>query len=245
MNITAIQLIIEILILLFSLYLIFFKSYFKEKGRQLAVKEDIEEITSKVEGIKNNFISQNELLKANLQITNSNIINVNAKKQSYLLDYFANYSVWKTAVFNASPTQISENVKRSEISFGLDKLKIDFEVISRKVELFFDDEIYYELCADLTVNIINYQSILEQYLIKAEITEYEKKLNEDEPVLEKKIERINELQNELISFAKTLAEIKKEYLINLIPIERKMKKYLLSQLKEMNNGKKTNALNVV
>ena len=45
------QTILEVLILLLLLYLAFFKSYFQEKGKNLATKEDTEEITSLVESV--------------------------------------------------------------------------------------------------------------------------------------------------------------------------------------------------
>jgi hypothetical protein len=47
------QCVLEVLILLLGLYLTFFKSYFQEKAKNLATKEDIGEITQTVEKIKN------------------------------------------------------------------------------------------------------------------------------------------------------------------------------------------------
>ena len=48
----SIQLVLEALILLLLLYLAFLKSYFQEKGKNVATKEDVEEITSLVESVK-------------------------------------------------------------------------------------------------------------------------------------------------------------------------------------------------
>ena len=47
-----IQLLLEALIFLLLLYLTFFRSYFQEKGKNVATKEDVEEITSLVEAVK-------------------------------------------------------------------------------------------------------------------------------------------------------------------------------------------------
>lgn len=47
-----IQLILEIIILIIGLYLVFFKSYFSEKGKNLATQQDIKNITIKVEEVK-------------------------------------------------------------------------------------------------------------------------------------------------------------------------------------------------
>jgi len=62
------QLIIEILLFLIGLYLAFFKSYFGEKGKNLATKEDISEITEKIENIKNSYAHSLEKAKSELQI---------------------------------------------------------------------------------------------------------------------------------------------------------------------------------
>ncbi|MFA7380040.1 MAG: hypothetical protein WC150_06225 [Bacteroidia bacterium] len=43
-------------------------SYFSEKGKNIATKEDIEEITSLVESVKHSFTIETEKIKSNLQI---------------------------------------------------------------------------------------------------------------------------------------------------------------------------------
>lgn len=43
-------------------------SYSSEKGKNLATKEDIEEITRKVEGTKNEYVAEIEKLKAELAL---------------------------------------------------------------------------------------------------------------------------------------------------------------------------------
>lgn len=44
----------------------FFPSYLKYKGKNLATKEDIEEITRKIEGVRSEYVSQTERLKSEL-----------------------------------------------------------------------------------------------------------------------------------------------------------------------------------
>jgi hypothetical protein len=62
----TVSIIIEIIIFLIGLYLIFFKSYFKEKGKILATLEDISQITEKVETVKSAFQNSLEGLRADL-----------------------------------------------------------------------------------------------------------------------------------------------------------------------------------
>lgn len=59
METEEINMILQIAILIGGLYLIFFKSYFKEKGKNLATMEDIGEITREVEEVKSLIQKQN------------------------------------------------------------------------------------------------------------------------------------------------------------------------------------------
>jgi hypothetical protein len=66
------RLILDILIILLGLWALFFKAYFTEKGKNFATKEDIQEITSKIESVKLEFLkkleSNNYALALNRQL---------------------------------------------------------------------------------------------------------------------------------------------------------------------------------
>ncbi len=74
-----IRIILDSIIIIIGLYFIFWKSYLTEKGKNLATKKDIEEITKKIETVKNeiSFHSQrkheyiNDKKKAALDFLNS------------------------------------------------------------------------------------------------------------------------------------------------------------------------------
>lgn len=59
------EIIFDITLVIIGLYLAFFKSYFQEKGKNIATNGDIEELTLKVESVKQNFTEKNASLKAN------------------------------------------------------------------------------------------------------------------------------------------------------------------------------------
>lgn len=68
-----IELIIEIITLVLVVIIgyflrVFFPSYTKEKGKNLATKEDIREITEKIESVKVDYAKSLETLKSNLQL---------------------------------------------------------------------------------------------------------------------------------------------------------------------------------
>lgn len=76
------QLIIEVLILIAAVYLVFFKSYLTEKGKQADLKTDLYAITHKVESIKIQFTKElrsarNSLVKNYLANRNHKYFKVN------------------------------------------------------------------------------------------------------------------------------------------------------------------------
>lgn len=70
-SILILQIVILIsLIILFFFGKYFFPSYLKKKGENLATKEDISEITTKIQEIKSNYASELEVLKSSLELAN-------------------------------------------------------------------------------------------------------------------------------------------------------------------------------
>ena len=68
MNEQDISIVLNLIIIVIGLYLIFFKSYFSEKGKNLATTEDIGAITKIVESIKQDYSSQIEKIKVELSL---------------------------------------------------------------------------------------------------------------------------------------------------------------------------------
>ncbi len=80
--------------LIATLYLIFFKDYLKKKGSNLADKEDISEITEKIELVKNIFTKESEILKKDLQVVaNKEIRNFNEERNA-ILNFFDAHTNW-------------------------------------------------------------------------------------------------------------------------------------------------------
>ncbi len=66
----------------------FLLSYLKEKGRNLARKEDIEEITKKIESVKAQYTESIEKLKADLSIRNEQQLRIIEKRNGSLLKLY-------------------------------------------------------------------------------------------------------------------------------------------------------------
>ena len=127
----AVQLVMEAVILLLLFYLAFLKSYFQKKGKNLATKEDVEEITSLVESVK-----------SQLQFSLQAKLSLRAEEHQALVDYFSKYSAWLSAITNCSIAGINkDNASRlGEIRSQLDVHHRDFDLAAGKMELFVENE---------------------------------------------------------------------------------------------------------
>ncbi len=79
----TVDIILEVLLLLGLLYLALFKSYFKEKGKNLATREDIQEITSLV-----------ETLRAKIEYSLQAKLVLRREEHESLLHYYSCLSKW-------------------------------------------------------------------------------------------------------------------------------------------------------
>ncbi len=85
-----IEIVLQSIVLLGVLYLALFKSYFKEKGKNIATLEDIGKITTSVESIK-----------AQLKFALEAKLSFRAEEHSALVDYYSKYYRWLSALMIA------------------------------------------------------------------------------------------------------------------------------------------------
>lgn len=80
----------------FVLLKIYAKSYSSEKGKNLATKEDIGEITEKVESIKASLTIKVEELKSDLSYKNEHLIHLRASEREAIITYYK--ATWVVAL---------------------------------------------------------------------------------------------------------------------------------------------------
>ena len=143
------QTLIEALILLLLLYLAFFKSYFLEKGKNLATQEDIEKITLLVKSVE-----------SQLEFTLQAKLSLRAEEHQALVDYFSKYSAWLSAITNWSAVGINtENTSRlAETRSQLGVLHRDFDLAAGKVMLFVQNQEIQDLHDQLHIETLKLQA---------------------------------------------------------------------------------------
>jgi hypothetical protein len=147
-----------IILVLIRLYLALFKSYFQEKGKNIATSEDIEELTHKVESVRQNFIEKNASLKAKLDILTNLKTNHKNDERKSLIDFHIIVKNWIGLLTEGSPSLV-DDYDNQEIGTKIHQ----YDVIYRKVlgaeallELYVDDKKLSELIYDLKINILEH-----------------------------------------------------------------------------------------
>jgi|GEM_PF-1537250 len=86
--ITDVQIWFFVVVQIAGFILLFVKSYSTEKGKNLATKEDIGEITEIAESIKTSLAIRTEELKSDLSYKNEHLIHLRASERSAIINYY-------------------------------------------------------------------------------------------------------------------------------------------------------------
>lgn len=131
----------DVLVLLLIGFLWRYKSYLEQTGKELATKENIKEITHKVEEVKTEFIKDIEFLKASLQLqTNTRTELLELERQS-IIELNEKYFLWQDMVTDQFLGGINDR-DNNEICLFDSKLQqawIRVRQSEEKIKLFIDD----------------------------------------------------------------------------------------------------------
>ncbi|MEX1013994.1 MAG: hypothetical protein WDZ80_02430 [Candidatus Paceibacterota bacterium] len=203
-----IEILPEILILFLGIYLAFFKSYFTEKGRQIAVKQDIEEITTKVESIK-----------TDLELYKGNKLNLITEERESILRFLDSYHEWRTTIVLNSPYLIINNPNNYHtINENFNSHHHVCQQNIDRLALFFDDETFPEIKKKLMLKMLDLQQHSDSVMQK--VYEYYKDKNHD----------INDISPKISEYLKEKEEIKVNIIKELLIIEKEMRTYFKQKL---------------
>lgn len=162
-----IQIIIEIFTLLVGLYLAFFKSYFQEKGKNLATKEDIGEITETVENIKNQ-----------LSFSTQSKLNLKTEERNSIVNCFEKYSYWQNTIVEIYTGNINEQskTKLSDYENKMDDAYFQFQLSCARMNLFINNIDITKTLNDLKLKTMELQHITENHIDTAKgwVSKWEK-----------------------------------------------------------------------
>lgn len=238
------EIIFKIIMILLGLYLAFFKSYFQEKGKNLATNEDIEELTNKVESVKQNFIEKNANIKAKLDLLTNLQINHKNDERKTIIEFHKIIRKWIGLLTESSPTLI-DDYDDQEIQNKIHQYELTYNEVrgaEAMLELFVNDEKLTKLVYDLKINALKHLAPHpSKFLLTVKHNNYEFKMLEKTPMdsvenIEKKTKEHKELlkKRELIfkDYSSKMIEGYKE--IN--EFEKKYRYYIREYISKISTG---------
>lgn len=225
--IESMQFVLEIIILLLLLYLAFLKSYFQEKGKNVATKEDVQEITSLVESVK-----------SQLQFSLQAKLSFRAEEHQALIDYFSKYSTWLSAITNWSAAGINkDNTSRlAEIRSQMNMLHQEFDLAVGKLELFVENEEIRSQHSPLVIETLKFQAHAQQATFEFEGIHLETKQMLLTTPSDKQAERYRELCDKELDLYKKHREVQVEMYKALFPAVQRQQRAISKHIRALLNG---------
>lgn len=130
------------LIIIGMLYLAFFKSYFSEKGKRLALKDDIDEVTQRVEAIRDKFTKEQEVVKIELQRILNNNISYREEERNAIIKFHGIISEWLFTILEVKYNSVGWSAIEyiSSCRNNIDTFYAKAGMARAKVELLVEDK---------------------------------------------------------------------------------------------------------
>jgi hypothetical protein len=200
-------------------------SYFNEKGKNLATKEDISQITTLVESVKYNFIKETENLKANLSLLSNIQVGLIAEERNALINFNEKYSLWQNALtdIGLGDTDDYNDNELDNYKRKINELYTDLLTSETRLHLFIEDKELIELAHNLKLETLNRlaefpgRCILELKISNFEIAQL-KSLGQSleintkhKELLNKRTQSYRTFSQDMIANLPTIVELHKEF----------------------------------
>jgi hypothetical protein len=210
-------------------------SYFSEKGRNLATKQDISEITELVESVKHDFTKETEILKANLLVLSSTQVGIIAEERNAIMEFSHNYFKWINILTDSSLSNTdthsikSLNKAKSKLSELYMNVRNSHSKLSLLVEnndlIVFSDKMIIKTIEGLSDNSISYilQAIrlLQEWNLKEKLSsigdeEYKRFLDDHRHLHQTFCKEMIENYREIMPMHKTFHHKCREHIYKLV-----------------------------
>ena len=198
-----IKIILDSIIIIIGLYFIFWKSYIAEKGKNLATKKDIEEITNKIETVKNevSFRSQRKHEY------------INDRKKS-AIDFLNSISVWLDFTLRPIGTIYNNPTNQELLGNLINDLKIQGGKTTTcywTLFVYFDNTEFNKIVDELYNNCLDLHNLTNTMLISLERKAIESNHKKEIFDLIKDQQKKTEINEELKKLNVQINEIIKMY----------------------------------
>jgi hypothetical protein len=216
--------IINLFAIILSHILLYFKTYTKEKGKNLATKEDIEEITQKVETVK-----------SDINLLTQKRINYNSEKYNALIDYNNRYSAW---LFFIVYTHISGEADKADefkekTEEKLDNLFHDFLIAEAKFDVYFIDTDFIPLSNVIKIKTIELSNHTSKFLVTAAGTNSQIAMARNLTDFEYKKAQLAQLYDSILQILEEYNKEKNELYKKLAPLNYQFTRMIQAEIAKM------------
>lgn len=218
----------------------FWPKYFETKATNQATKEDIGEITKIIENVKSDLSKQNELLKAQLSLTNQHKLNIKSAEREAIFDFNKQKSAWIYSLYRFSFYKYHlENYK--EISLAIleyQKRQYEYDLADAHLVLFMHDNEFMELKSKLIDEVVELDKVITNttYDLFSSFSNAESSLliQKDNPTEQGKIRFI--LNEQLLSIVKKHKEALAKQFQKVSQFDIQMRELLCARLKKIEDS---------
>lgn len=145
----------------------FLPNYFNEKGKLLAQKEDIADITEKIEKVKTEFTQDTEFLKSSLQRLIDLETSHRTEERNSIISFYTKYNEWLYALLEINYGAYNRlNVKElMEKRIYVEKFYGECSIAQSKVRLLVKDDEILTLSGQLYFNLLEFKGWFNQKLL--------------------------------------------------------------------------------
>lgn len=205
------QILLDIILILIGLYLAFFKSYFAEKGKNLATKEDIGEITKEIETIKKE-----------IDINSQKRLTYYFDRKKTSIDFLNSISIWLDYAMRPLSNLSNNNTDKKIISDLISDLKIKGANATKdywSIFIYFDDKRITSVVDELYNKCVELNNLTNMMLINIERKAVEYEYSANKLKQSTHVNHVEEAKTELNDINFSINEIMNKYLKEKSEIE--------------------------
>ena len=233
-----VEIFLQVIIIILGFYLAFFKSYFQEKGKNLATSEDVEKITKKVEGIKKEIAEELAVSKSKIDLLYNLELKQLTNENESLINFHKSFSVWFNKL--TSSLNLIDDTDNNELKNKIKEYDETYHKVLNEfsiLEIYCTDKDFMNMISDLKIKILKELSKNHpKTLLELQFNNEKNQETENLPFSAEKYAEFNKLREERKSIFDNLYEKNIEGLKNTIEDYKKYMIELQKRIKNKNYG---------
>jgi hypothetical protein len=223
----SIEIFLQTILIIICLYLAFFKSYFHEKGKNIATKEDIKEITGLVETIKNQ-----------IHYTTQSKFSLRIEERNALVKHYEKYNYWLNTLLDTYFGGINEEnkLKLKELEQKLNDARFKYEIATGRKEVFVDNKEIDELVEYLKTKTLELHNTIDMSISELEYWFFEVETMRKTTPIEQQVSKYRELTDKRLNMMKKNNKDKFEIYKEIAPKVEQFKILVYNHLQKIIKG---------